>query len=1174
MNRMKRFYAIKKLLSAVLCVVLMFATCSPAFAHASSVGDVTFATMAGISYVSLNNRGGYCEDFLLDAKANNYQYEQIDGIIDSAFAALKEKVETENLKYLLLNGDLTYNGEYSNHAALAEMLCELEEQTGVQVITLVGGKDVNNASSSSFASGEKDFVITTSARQIKTLYADLGYDIAANTYSSYSTTSANLSYSVELEGNYRLIVIDATCFTYQNGTTVVSGTVSDELLDWIKTECTIARYAGQEVIGMCYWDITGESITDSSAVLTNADDIAQTLANAGMHYIYTAGSGKNDIAAVVTDDGKVIYDIMTAGLVSYPNTFRMSSFSGGVGTFGVVDADAVKPIVSRTGVEYEQPYRETASLKIQYADYDLARYFTNIISYFLKSTLIPGVQTSGSLDAFVNAYYGDTLTNIINEAIDGGLNLFDIVVFFDATNIMNLLEDMFEQAQSGILSDIDALTDTIYKRLYTFFNTNISSVPCTAFIDSYGFGNRYSGGSLNNFILSLIIYSTCGNEDTSSDGFINDVIYNLQSGELVTFLANLIGDVIIEDFLFGDVLSTIQFKPQYLLFLDDSENSFGSYLQTIFKMYISLHGESDSVTGVLNSILKDGLLSRYVPGSSIGEMIDELVKENYSDENAASVGEQLADIVKLYTSDEDPVAKGDFDVTYDGDSVYFAVATKENYRLPSMITITPGADTSSEAYVTWYTKASVTGTDIEIYSDKNSTFYGQHFIGVDGVSVEKQTEEIERTYYMLDLGFISLGESTLKLVKHTVKISGLEAGCSYFLRVGDGEKGWWSDTARVTTDISDDRLCFVHISDTFGDTKSDFNVTNKVIAAAMSSQLYADADFVLHTGNYVNDTTDLTKWQYFLDGAADKLLSTYIVPVAGNTDTVDTIKNNFAVSALLGDSEQSGVYYSFDYGNAHIVVLDSNDITSKGELSTAQLEWLESDMLNCTATWKIFAIHNPVYTNGESSRGDNYSAYMQHISALADSYNIDLVLTGNDGVYYRTDGMYAGAVTDSPKVSLAHSESGAYYKTITNAEGTVYSALGSSGVDAYSNAGIYNTSSLFDQSGKNLNSNLPMFSGIEIIGDMLYLTTYTLDTTSKTLTKVDSVAIKKGTTELRGDVNFDNTVTAADARLALRSSAKLELLTAEQLIAADMDASGDVTAADARTILRIAAGLE
>lgn len=1171
MKRMKRSRLVKQLLSAVLCVIMLFAVCSPAFALSQETGDVTFATMAGISYVSQENRGNYSDAFLLDAKANNYQYEQLDGLLDSAFAALKKRVEDEGLKYLLINGDLTYRGEYSNHAAVAEMLEKLEEETGVQVITLVGGKDVNNAASSSFANGDRGYVTPASARQIKTLYENLGYDIAANTYSSYSQTSANLSYSVELDGNYRLIVIDATYFQYQNGTTVVSGMISDELLEWIKTECTIARHAGQELIGMCYWDITGESLIDSSGILSNADEIADVLANAGMNYIYTAGSGKNDISAVVSDDGKVIYDIMTAGLVSYPNTFRVSHFSKGVGTFDIADADEVQPIVSRTGETYAQPYRETASLKIQYANYDLARYCTDIVKNYLSSVLIPGVQTAGSLEGFVSSYYGISLKDTINDAIGGGFNLLDMVIFFDASNIMNMLEDMFKQAQSGILKDADALSETIYKRLSSILNTQISSVPCTAFLDTYGFGNKSTGGTLNSLVLSMLAYSKYGNENSTEDKFVKDVLYNLESGELVSFLANLFGKVLIEDFLFGDILSTIELKPQYLLFLDDSEDSFGYYLQVAFKAYIALHGESASVTGAVNSLLKDGFFKDY--GYSIGDVIDNAIKYYYSDEDGVNTGKQLSVVISSYVSDENPQFKGDFGVTYDGDKAYFAVASKDNYRLPTMLTITPGNDTSSQAYVTWYTRGTVKGTDIEIYAEKNSTFYGKHFIGVDGVSVVTETEEVERTYYQLDLGFVSLGETRVQLLKHTMKITGLEAGCTYFFRVGDSSKGWWSDTASVTTDTAGDTLSFIHISDTSGDSQEDFNIANKILSAAMYSQLYADADFILHTGNYVDDTTDLDKWQMFLDGASGKLLSTYIVPVAGSSDSVGTIKNNFAVGSLLGDSEKSGVYYSFDYANTHIVILDSNDVTEEGTLSDTQLDWLAKDMQNCTAQWKVFAIYKPVYTNGSSSQDENYSAYMSHVASLADEYSVDLVLTGNDGVYYRTDGMNGGAVTDTPKISLAHQETGAYYKTITNPTGTIYSALGSSGVNAYSAHDIYNVSKVFTQSGKTLNSDMPMFTGVEIMGDTMYLTTYTLDVNTNTVTKVDSLSVKKSDDNL-GDVNFDGRVSSSDARLVLRSAAQLELLSAEQQEFADLNGDGKVTAADARMILRIAAKLD
>ena len=58
-----------------------------------------------------------------------------------------------------------------------------------------------------------------------------------------------------------------------------------------------------------------------------------------------------------------------------------------------------------------------------------------------------------------------------------------------------------------------------------------------------------------------------------------------------------------------------------------------------------------------------------------------------------------------------------------------------------------------------------------------------------------------------------------------------------------------------------------------------------------------------------------------------------------------------------------------------------------------------------------------------------------------------------------------------------------------------------------------------------------------------------------------------------GDVNGDNRITAYDARLVLRYSAKIESFTEKQKVFADINADGKITASDARIVLRIAAKL-
>lgn len=1166
---MKRTGLFFRIFSVILSIMMAIPSIViPAVAEdAVEKDDAVFATLSGLSYVSEANRGNYNSAFLLDAKANNYQYEQLDGLLDSALASVADKAKNDGLKYLLVNGNLTYNGEHSNHLELAEKLEAFEKESGVQVIVMGSGKDINSANSSSFATGKKEYITAATARHFSTIYANLGYDIADRFFVSGGQNNAGLSYTVTLDGGYKLIVIDATYFQYQNGYTSCTGRVTEKLLSWIVEECEAAREAGQTVIGMCAWSISGDSVLGSEDILENADEVANALADAGMHYIYTAGTGKNDISAIVSDNGHVIYDVRTAGLISFPNTYRLSEFNGDIGSFHVVDVDDVKPVKAYNGEEYATPYRETSSLKIQYDNFDLAKYCSDIIKNYVSTVLIPGVNANGTLDDFVRVQYGVSVTDLLNEKLNGGITLFDSITLFNADNIVNMLEDMFAQAQSGLLKDSNTIAQLCYNRLKTVFDEEISKTHCTEFINTYGFGNRTQGGTIGDLFLSLIVYSKVGNEDASNDAFIQDVMSGFESGALVGTTAKLLGTALIRDLLFGDILSQIEMKPQYLLFFDDSEGSIGSYLQIAFRAYLALHGESASVTGAVNSILKDGFLKEY--GRSIDDVIDYFIALYYSEDNAVAVGKQIAGILSSYVEDADPQKNGDYDVTYDGNIGSETYASKENYRLPFLISITPGSDTCSEAYITWYTKSTVTGSDIEIYDDEGCNFYGKHFIGVDGVSMTFENNDIVRQFVALDLGFIRLGESNVQLTRHTVKLSGLKNGGTYYFRVGDSTKNWWSETATLTTAADSETLSFIHVTDTTGKTQEDFSTFNNILGCA--NYLYPDYDFLLHTGNYVANTSDLKQWSELLDGSANSFTSHYVVPVAGSDDTVSSIKNNFAIGAILGNAERTGVYYSFDYNIAHIVVLDSNCINEDGTLQEEQLEWFKKDMQQTNAKWKIVAIHDPIYTQGASSQSDIYTLYMNAMSALMDEYHVDIVFTGNDGVYYRTDSMRGGAVTSNPTVAMPHALKSTIYGTIPDPSGTVYSALGSSGILSQSRHEVNNVSKVFPASGKNLNPSDAMFTAVEIYGDSLYLTSYTVKGNNAGV--VDKVAVKKGATAF-GDVDFDGNITASDARTILRASARIEILTSAQHAVADVDGDGSITAADARKVLRISAKLE
>lgn len=64
------------------------------------------------------------------------------------------------------------------------------------------------------------------------------------------------------------------------------------------------------------------------------------------------------------------------------------------------------------------------------------------------------------------------------------------------------------------------------------------------------------------------------------------------------------------------------------------------------------------------------------------------------------------------------------------------------------------------------------------------------------------------------------------------------------------------------------------------------------------------------------------------------------------------------------------------------------------------------------------------------------------------------------------------------------------------------------------------------------------------------------------------------TVSVKGDAQPDGKITAADARLALRASAGLEILSSQSTLSADIDGDGKISAADARQILRVAGKID
>jgi acid phosphatase type 7 len=187
-------------------------------------------------------------------------------------------------------------------------------------------------------------------------------------------------------------------------------------------------------------------------------------------------------------------------------------------------------------------------------------------------------------------------------------------------------------------------------------------------------------------------------------------------------------------------------------------------------------------------------------------------------------------------------------------------------------------------------------------------------------------------------------------------------------------------------------------------------------------------------------------------------------------DMVDVPKNGESGGVASGNE----LYYSYDYGNAHFLSLNSeigslfspsddwigvNLISSFN--SSPFTNWLHADLQANTKPWVIAYFHQPPYTAGSHDADAFWEVYMkamrENIIPILEQYGVDLVVCGHSHVYERSylmKGFYSDLPDFNAQTMVLDASSGkedleeAYHKNTQgpNAnQGTVYVICGNSG---------------------------------------------------------------------------------------------------------------------------------
>ena len=1271
--RSGRRRALRALAVFVAAVMLLAMLPVSIFATDVKAGQAQFATFSDIHYLDAEAMGNKDSGFSDAVNTSNVM--QIEGILDSALAAVKS---AGTVKYLLITGDLTYTGEKSAHIALAQKLADFEKETGIAVYVINGSSDINNTDASKYIKNEEtgeyywEYADTVTPDEFRSIYAEFGYDEAISRY--YSAGAGACSYAVELPDGYRLIAIDSSVYTYDNtsvGANVAEkgGKVSRDLLDWVVGQIEEAKEAGQVPIGMAHCAVNEQTYMTSVVLpgyMTDGwQEISETLADAGMHFIFTGNTHITDISSIISDNGEILYDVGTCALGYFPNQYRLSTFypeaNGKISaTFDKRECDSSQK-VSANGKSYASPFSQ-ASFKEIYGK-GAAQYLKNAVEPTLRKELaqISSIGLVNYVESLISDYQGTkfSFTSYFDELLHGGLHINNNAILAPE-NFMAVIDDIADQITAQYIDD-PARTIELFEGLVDkFCDLEVSELPCVKFKSTYGFGTSPKG-TMGDVILSAIVYSTNGNEDISDDLFMQDVLAKLDDGSLVDQLVYFVKESFIDEILINDVLSNILFNPT--TFLVDFNTSDARQMLNLIREYatgeavkqyleyyatqetMDLYGQviseflqllglpgvdaislvsgliatvadqgvdltDISIKGLAEKILSYGVLDKY--GKSVDEVETYLIEKYYTDEVRTGFGYQLSKMISSLVIDEDPKAKGDYAdyilYVYDGPLAAYSdgsdvggviPATRENLRIPSLVAPSFGSDSSTEFNLSWTTKASIVDTDIEI-----------HAVGEDGAlpaftgeptvndSIYATEERSTREYYALDIGIYGLFPYEIETVRHKISLSDLEPGTTYFYRVGCADKRWWSDIGSFTTSTGDNSaFTFFHVTDTQAPSPELYesgwaNVLRQAFAK------YPDAGFVLHTGDAVDFGDNFDQWQAFFDSASDSILHTAIMPASGNHEAyghdalvknynIDYEGNQYTVDnpdpSLSGfQYTDSGIYYSFDYNNAHFAVLNTNDLQSggknEGKLSEEQLAWLTADMQQSNAKWKFVAMHFSAFSNGDHYADDDIVGLRNQLVTLMPELDIDVVFSGHDHVYFRTDPLKYDIFEKSIVIDntcdhdVIYDNGVAIVEAFVNPEGTIYSINGTAGPKHYEGVSSEETKEYFPDAAKSVNTALPSFTAITIDNNKFIFRSYTVE--GDQLNEIDSFGILKDANELkRGDADLNGYVNSKDARMVLRYSAKIDKVAGDSFLTSDVNEDGKINSIDARLILRVAAKL-
>ncbi len=335
--------------------------------------------------------------------------------------------------------------------------------------------------------------------------------------------------------------------------------------------------------------------------------------------------------------------------------------------------------------------------------------------------------------------------------------------------------------------------------------------------------------------------------------------------------------------------------------------------------------------------------------------------------------------------------------------------------VPDHVTLTWTSDPMTTQTVTWRTDSTVQ-TGVVQY-------------GMDPELKKKGAIAAKVSILKTDLGDENI---------HTATLTGLAPGNRYYYRVGDGTNNWSPIYSFRTENNDTNQFQFL----IFGDTQSgddenpDYSLWQSTVQNAYKAN--PDARFFTVVGDQAQAGLSNVHWNYWFAACKGVIESIPYVPVVGNTECRDMEKDHAEPTIYMGqfNAPNNGPYnnsqaYSFDYGNMHFVVLDSQlheEQEINPDLLNDQKPWLKEDLSQNKKEWKVAIWHKPPHPTSVIKTNAGIKAAFVPI---IDKYHVDLVLNGHDHAYSRSYPINDDSIVSSPALGTVYiitGRSGAKYR--------------------------------------------------------------------------------------------------------------------------------------------------